>query len=301
MILIITEKDDIETREVCKWLNYQKKDFIVETNIINLFRKSNWNYSSVWYRKLMLDNCTFLKNIENFNTNQMERFLDNELFSCLPYIKKKFNDIVCVGDITNIDLNKLNTLSLAQNCGLNIPEFYVIASKNKLEDILLKHSKVIVKPLSNIESFKDTSNEFHVIPYTSAFTSDDLNAIPKDFFPTLVQDYIEPKMEYKGFYFNGFITGISIESNHYINYSDLKLVLQNDKNSVLTEYSLPKDIQSKIKKLFKRQSLNIGTFDLIEDVLGNFYFLEINPSGNFDKIVQKTSNVIYKKIADYLA
>jgi hypothetical protein len=89
MILIITEKDDIETREVCKWLNYQKKDFIVETNIINLFRKSNWNYSSVWYRKLMLDNCTFLKNIENFNTNQMERFLDNELFSCLPYIKKK--------------------------------------------------------------------------------------------------------------------------------------------------------------------------------------------------------------------
>ena len=230
----------------------------------------------------------------------MERFLDNELFACIPYLKKKFNDIVCVGDITNIDLNKLNTLSLAKDCGLNIPEFYVIASKNKLEDILLKHSKVIVKPLSNIESFKETNNNFYVIPYTSSFTSEDLVRVPKDFFPTLVQNYIEPKMEYKGFYFNDFIAGISIKSDYYKTYSDLKLVLQNDKNSMLIEYSLPKDIQSKIKKLFKSQFLNIGTFDLIEDVLGNFYFLEINPSGNFDKIAQKTSNVIYKKIADYL-
>lgn len=49
-------------------------------------------------------------------------------------------------------------------------------------------------------------------------------------------------------------------------------------------FKLPDDIDQKIKQLFKYLDLNTGSVDLIVDHQENFYFLEINPVGQFGMV-----------------
>jgi D-alanine-D-alanine ligase-like ATP-grasp enzyme len=71
-------------------------------------------------------------------------------------------------------------------------------------------------------------------------------------------------------------------------------------NSEIAKCKLPMNISQKVIKLFKSLNLNIGTFDFIVNEKNEYYFLEINPSGRFSKIVDEVDSDIYMDIANYL-
>jgi glutathione synthase/RimK-type ligase-like ATP-grasp enzyme len=64
-------------------------------------------------------------------------------------------------------------------------------------------------------------------------------------------------------------------------------------------YKLPKEVEQKISILMNKLDLNCGSLDFIKSG-NNFYFLEINPIGQFLGLSYKTNSNLEKKIAEYL-
>ena len=50
----------------------------------------------------------------------------------------------------------------------------------------------------------------------------------------------------------------------------------------------------------KHIGLNTGSIDMIKSVDGNYYFLEVNPSGQFGMTSFPCNYNLHEKVADYL-
>jgi glutathione synthase/RimK-type ligase-like ATP-grasp enzyme len=44
---------------------------------------------------------------------------------------------------------------------------------------------------------------------------------------------------------------------------------------------LPKVVSERLKKMLSIMNLNFGAFDLIRDETGTYYFIEVNPNGQY--------------------
>jgi glutathione synthase/RimK-type ligase-like ATP-grasp enzyme len=67
------------------------------------------------------------------------------------------------------------------------------------------------------------------------------------------------------------------------------------------QVELPKAIQRKLLCFMKRAGLQYGAIDLIETPGGDFVFLEVNPSGQWEWIVVLAGLPIPQAVADMLA
>ena len=66
-------------------------------------------------------------------------------------------------------------------------------------------------------------------------------------------------------------------------------------------YVLPDNICKSIIKLMKKMNLKTGSIDLIKSANDNkYYFLEINPSGQFGMVSKPCNYYLEKKMAEYL-
>lgn len=65
-------------------------------------------------------------------------------------------------------------------------------------------------------------------------------------------------------------------------------------------FDLPKTLQSKCVEITKALGLNFGAIDLLLDKKGKYWFLEINPNGQWAFIEDDTGLQIGKAIADQL-
>ena len=66
-------------------------------------------------------------------------------------------------------------------------------------------------------------------------------------------------------------------------------------------YQLPKSIELLLDILMKKINLDNGSIDIIVDNNGKYYFLEINPVGQFGMVSIPCNYYLEKKIANYLA
>lgn len=75
----------------------------------------------------------------------------------------------------------------------------------------------------------------------------------------------------------------------------------NDDNPNRTApYKLPKDINRALLKIFAELNLNTGSADFIRAINGEYYFLEINPLGQFGMTSKPCNYHLEKKIAEFL-
>ena len=65
-------------------------------------------------------------------------------------------------------------------------------------------------------------------------------------------------------------------------------------------YRLPKKIENKIVNLMEKLHLTSGSIDLIKGVDGKYYFLEVNPVGQYDWVSVYGGYDLDQKIAFYL-
>ena len=65
-------------------------------------------------------------------------------------------------------------------------------------------------------------------------------------------------------------------------------------------YQLPAEIEHKLALLNERLGLNTGSIDLIVDREGQFYFLEVNPTGQFQDLSESCNLSIDRRIAERL-
>ena len=123
--------------------------------------------------------------------------------------------------------------------------------------------------------------------------------MPTHFLPSIFQKYVEKKYEIRTFFLNGIFYSMSI-------FSQMDTTTQVDfrERTVLplrkAPYKLPAEYEEKLSKLMNKYSLKSCSIDTIVTPDHEFYFLEINPIGQFQWLSKNCNYQIEKKIAQYL-
>jgi ATP-GRASP peptide maturase of grasp-with-spasm system len=308
MILILSKEVDHTTDKVIDWLNYYKIPFlrVNREDPINRFKvelkKDSVDFeihfdskklsfsevNSYWYRRNAL-NFGIIKKA----SNKFEEFISTEKIVLKAFIEKLISKKDGIGTyIKNKDVNKLESLLIASQVGFNIPATTVT---NEKTNILGKANKYIIKPISEVITFRKNKNIY--ISYTAELDDSKLTQCENFVCPTLMQNKILKKYELRVFYLKGKCYSMAIFSQNdnktsidYRNYNK-------DKPNRTIPFKLPLHIEKKIVILMNRLGFDTGSIDFIVDVNQTFYFLEVNPVGQFGMVSNPCNYELHKIIA----
>lgn len=316
MTLILSDNNDQTTNLVIDWIDFNfirlnSENFIegiqLELNSyfftqeISLFKNFVVNLSDVksfWYRR---DDFVLGINSDKIITEK-----DSIRFSLEKewHKLKDFFHIYCesknsIGSYRKeLFQNKLTTLFLVQKIGLYIPPTIVTTQKDKLIDFIRKNGECITKAISSM--FKTGANNSFQSIGTQLVTNEIIESLDETFFPTLLQKKITKIFELRIFYIRGMFYSMAIFSQ---NDEQTKLDYRNynrEKPNRNIPYILPEKIKVKLHILMDKLDLNTGSIDMIVTPEGEYFFLEVNPTGQFGWVSENCNYYLEEKIADYL-
>lgn len=309
MILIFSTQDDISTHKVCEWLLYCNCNFqlINELNPIvdiNYYSSNNQSYINftlengvgvkdediniIWYRRGLY----FFKFV--FSTLKSEKKLES-IYSNMKSEYEKMTEAFfhhfsdrMIGDPNIASPNKLIVLNEAVKAGLQIPNTKVIS--NDKHKFSMPH---VNKNISEIISFKFEDS----LLYNRTTRVDKYNK--KKFFPSLFQCLIERQFELRIFYFAGSFFAMAIyddEQSDKVDYRDIT----GSKHSTRILHTLPVEIIKKLKKLIENLKYTTCSIDMIVNTNNDYFFLELNPVGQFGIFNADCQTNVEKFIANKL-
>jgi hypothetical protein len=315
MILIITEKNDIPSHQVIALMQNQnishkviftdEKDINVYVNIsandeVTIFIEDNpiETFSAVWFRRTNFYSYLFIEEkVPNNIQYEISEYLSYEKKILFEFILKYLHQyaVNTIGNpiFSTNNVNKLEILCLAKECGFQIPQTEITNLKRNLQH----NHNLISKPIGEI-FFRQIENEFY--QSSTTFVDTLANEIADNFFYSLFQENVTKKIELKVIFFNrktysvAYFTQMKedtlIDSRNFQFENDIKI----------TPFQIPCDIEDKLNFLFDRLNLNFGVVDFIIDDNNNFIFLELNPVGQFHDIVTIGNYSLYHDIFQFL-
>jgi len=236
--------------------------------------------------------------------HQISRFVADEFMATLWSFATTFETYWMNPPLMARELlehNKLHQIKIAQKVGLKVPETIITNNPKVLEEFVLSvGGKLAIKSVKS-RLFTDKKNDTEGI-YTQCV---DLKTVIENsesikLAPVMAQKYIPKKLELRITVVgkNIFCCSIDSQSSKRTMHDWRRYDLQNVEHS---EFILPKEIQSKLLKLMNLWSLKYGAIDMILTPDGEYYFLEINPSGQYQWIEGMTGMPISETIAKTLA
>lgn len=318
MICIFSTCVDYSTTEVIKWLNYlgkkdvlrinsdeansvkiniSERDFCFEINdrLIHLS-----DIEAVWYRKGRNWLCNQFYPIDDRQRSRFTTYLKNKiqleeanLSEYLHFIIE--NTVPSLGSAKKGNLNKLLVLHAAKEVGFLIPEFYVSNFQEGIEQIFARMPDLITKSISDgIYLFDQTESKTGYFSYTEKLDKSIIEQLPDLISPSLLQENIRKKLDLRVFVLDDKCYSMAILSqSDEQTQIDFRKYNEKKPNRNIP-YILPTEIEQKIKQLFNKLHLKTGSIDFIVDRQDNFYFLEINPVGQYD-VVSRTCNYFLDK------
>lgn len=324
MILIFSQANDYSTFEVMKWLNHLGESDVLrinsnEKNAITFDVRNNdfslrvngssmalSDIGAVWYRKgvnwlggqfaeVEIDGHSRLTSYLNY----VARKESNKLSEYLHYLIEQ--TVPVLGSAFKCDLNKMTTLSLARSVGLKTPEFYVINERQLAPRLLEDGHQYITKAMSDgVYLFDSETDRKGYFTYTESFDAESLASYPDRIPPSFLQSKIEKNYEVRVFYLDGRFFAWAIISQSSIQTSTDYRKYNHQKPNRVVPYSLPADLEQKLLDLFCKIGLNTGSVDLMVDSDNDYYFLEVNPVGQFGALSKLTNYQLEVEIARWL-
>jgi ATP-GRASP peptide maturase of grasp-with-spasm system len=324
VILIFSTMNDYTTFEVIKWLNHFGESDIYRINsdennniIFNVHENNFTLYidghfieldelSVVWYRKGINWIGGQFKDVSINGHPKLTSYLNKKaekenqkLSDYIHYIIEQ--RIPVLGSAFKYDLNKLIILDMAKSVGLYTPEFYILNEKQSVNNLVKYSEQYITKAMSDgIYLFESEEKRKGYFTYTELLTRESVENCPEKISPSFIQSKIEKQYEVRVFYLDGrfFAWAIFSQSDNqtqtdYRKYND-------QKPNRVVPYILPEEIVKKLSDLFKNIGLNTGSVDLMVDLQNNYYFLEINPTGQFSALSKLTNYQLEAEIARWL-
>lgn len=302
MIIISTIGYDDTASNVIEWLsgenvnrinNDEVPEYFSESPIDLCISESNNSIKSIWLRKGGKSSL----NLEGIAPDILSHATE-EMYALSQYNYYRGTKTITLGTSDLIPLNKLAVLRVFKDHSLQIPPTLVTNQKATLQDFLYKHKEIIIKPLSEGTRF-NINGQFYKI-YTEKLNHEIADQLSDRFFPTLFQKCIKKKYEIRAFYLNGNIYSMALFTSLHeeTNVDHRSYKQHNTIRSV--PYQLPSEIEEKIKALMSFLKLDTGSLDIIKGIDDEFYFLEINPAGEFGELSYICNYYLEKEIADYL-
>jgi len=320
MILLLSQEYEESTNNVIDWLTYYKADYI-RCNGDNFdlneffFQLSNDHEDTVsglsalpkdinvvWYRRWgNMGGVSFIKDEDmdrefcvsiNTHLKHENTKLSHSFFSLFDH-----SFWLSKPDIYSSD-DKFLYLKTAKSLGIHIPETYILNSKSKLQELLLSGKKLITKSMSNAHKIKYNNQTY--IPYTEEITLEDLDLLKEKFMVSLFQEKIEKQYEIRTFFLEDSFYSMAIfsQNDHKTKVDFRKYNFAKPNRCV--PYRLPEKLRGQLQTLVKKLDINTGSMDILKSKQGTYYFLEINPIGQYGMTSVPCNYYLDKKIAEFL-
>jgi len=201
----------------------------------------------------------------------------------------------CLGNPTCYPLNKLQQLKTAVACGLHVPSTLVRNNrKDLLEHVEDPNSFLITKSIQENVLIQDS--DIHHFDLKVHLIQP--GTLPERFFPSLFQNQIKREKEIRTFYLDGKFYSLAMLK------CDAEKEMVDYRTSIhklrYGSYKLPLEIEGKLTQFMNKLNLNTGSIDLIRDENGDYYFLEVNPTGQIGWVSDLGHYFLEEKIAQYL-
>jgi len=253
---------------------------------------------SIWFRRGYFSKIKPINGDKSIEIDYLNYNINLEQQSLLDIIYSHFRrSCFTVSDPRSYQVNKIETLRCAKDCGLKIPS--TLISKTQSDIIKFRGDKdIITKGIQEVFEMNWKNKVYY--NQTERVSSSSLMGMQEAFFPTLFQKEIIKQFEIRTFYFCGLFYSMAIFSQNdkttevdFRNYND-------EKPNRMLPIQLPCGIESKLSKLMDKMSLETGSIDLIFASDNSYTFLEVNPVGQFEFLANSCNYPITKDIADIL-
>lgn len=195
------------------------------------------------------------------------------------------------------NVNKLDMLVRAQQCGLTVPDTHVVTRARDLA-ALLQTGEFICKSLYEPMFVKDGGGFYTM--FTTRIEAADLELVSDEFAPSLVQRLVAKQYELRVFYLDGECYTMAIFSQQRERSKlDFRNIDWTDPPRQVP-YRLPADVADRIHSFMTAVGLNSGSLDLIKGADDRYYFLEVNSVGQFGMVAFPCNYPLYEKIALHL-
>lgn len=317
MILLITNKEDItvdfivqelKKRNCCYYrLNTEDipefidVDFCIERNHFHLIDKKKGisinllDVSSVYFRRPKISTLQYIPNL----SNQEKIYLRFELSFCLEAIYKILKNAFWINDVYHIREaeNKVYQLQIAKQLELNVPSSLISNRNDSIKEFLADDTcNYIIKPIKSGNVSPQTGSQ---VIFTSRINRDafcDNERVAA--FPVYLQREINKKYDVRCIIVGKQIFAAQIDSQHCE--SSVVDWRRADQYLPHKRIDLPPAICKKMILLTKRLGLTYSAIDLIQDLDGNYVFLECNPNGQWAWIEKRLGYPISACIVDAL-
>lgn len=186
--------------------------------------------------------------------------------------------------------NKMLQLCVAKNNGLKVPETYL---SNATNQFVKENSKFVVKSLDTA-LFYDFDNDNEMFTYSNVVDSEEFQKYELSQAPVIIQELLEPKIDCRVTYVNGKMFPVKILYHGKGLAGDWRC--KKDGLDYMS-FALPDVIKFNIDKMMKSLNLKFGGIDLAL-CNDNYYFIEVNPTGEWGWLETVTGLNISDVICD---
>ncbi|NET32503.1 MAG: grasp-with-spasm system ATP-grasp peptide maturase [Cyanothece sp. SIO1E1] len=327
--LILTTAFDPSCDEVMDWMRYH--DGKAEISRINaedlktrVFKNQHgrlfeWHsegtptisqYHSIWYRKqavfferralskgLFEDVCLTNSSIDLLHYSNLA-----DLNALLDYECIKHQSSKKLGQGPNEYFSKLLCLGIATRSGLSIPRTLVTGNKASLTEFLHTNlpQGIVCKAITDGISIHQDEEKICLANYTEQVTEETLDRLPAFFQASLFQQMIDKAFEVRTFFLNEEFYSMAIFSQSNPQTAVDYRHYDYERPVRTAKFTLPAETKQSLLKLVRELDLYTGSIDLIKSTDGKFYFLEVNPSGQFSAVSKSCGYHLEERVAKFL-
>lgn len=241
----------------------------------------------IWWRRPQ----PFLLHPE-INADEDRNFAHTECYSAFSGLWRSL-EVFWINQPTLDDdaAKKVYQLKLAQQLGLRIPDTCITNSPQKAIEFVKRYGNenVIYKAFSGTEqAWRETR----------ILRKDDFELVDNiKYAPVILQEYIPAQADLRITVIDKEIFACAIYTDHTSYQFDFRMVME---DALMEAYQLPEKVKKKLYRFMKQIGLVYGAIDMRLTPDDEFVFLEINPSGQWLFVEQRTGLPITDCFSDLL-
>lgn len=313
MILIVTNREDVTADFVVlelkdrkkRFIRFNTEDFPEKINIKVFYKRGRMHGSfkfinskisldfssikSIWYRRPVMPEFSGLP-------REYKKFCIRESLTVLNGVWDNLN-CFWVSNPRNIYFaeNKLVQLKLVSEIGLLVPRTIISNDYNSIKEFREQcKNNIIIKPVK-VGILGDES-----VIFTSKISSKDFKYLKHSAsLPSIYQENIQKGCDIRITVIGQKVFATEIHSQGNID-SQIDWRRSGDVSLPHYKHTLPEDIKNKCLVLVKKLGLRFGAIDMILSKESKYYFLEINPNGQWAWIEKRTNYKLTEALVDML-
>jgi len=233
-------------------------------------------FDAVWYRRPESLRSPGLAPEEVFTLNEWSEMFEN-YFALIPsekWINHPTNNARAS--------HKIHQLEIAKSLGLEVPDTLVTMSEERFKTFYEKHSgKIIVKPMFSGYIDRNGIGNDSLI-YTNRVSESYLTRIHEiKACPTLFQEEISKSADVRITILDGTIASVKLLSQNNDGNQGCDIRINNMRGVAYSTIDLPTDVRHGLMALMDYYSLRFAAIDMVIDKNEKWFFLEINPNGQW--------------------